>query len=606
MTRRGSNSLPVGMLLVATNSLLDAAAVLVASASLLYIVYRWSLPVPLPGIPYNAEAVKTPLGDIPGIAAVERSGGRSSQWFAEQGRRHGSAVVQVFMEPLGRPSVVVSGFREVYEMLHCRDVDRGTLGTLPELVMPEAQVAMNLTDPRVRRNREMVREVMSARFTRNVNAPVIYRELVRLVELWREKSRIVDGRPHNCTFDMISAAAYGQNGDDSRTLTQLRDLQASKPLVADVPDSSGVVAAEATAHPFPTLPQSPEMRAVETHVRALALRNALPLPRVFFSAYKRLAPSLRRASGTMDDLLRRQLRASVSRLMSTGPGGFVPVSALDTMVLRETTHGVEPRGGEEEMEMVSELRRSGAVRDELYTYIMAGHETTSTALAWMVRHLAGDRTRAQSRLRSAVRDAHAAAYGERRQLRLDEATGVRVPYLDAFVEESLRLSAAVPVVAREAMRDTVLAGRWVPRGTRIYVALSGPGINEAGVSLRSEGPEGTGPEEEEKKEEEEESRRKARSKQNIPCEWDPSLPPDEFHPERWLRRQGENGKVVFDGRAGPSLAFGAGLRACFGRQLAYLQLRTALVLLVWSFEFGELGGDGWAHFEAEDVPCAVV
>lgn len=77
--------------------------------------------------------------------------------------------------------------------------------------------------------------------------------------------------------------------------------------------------------------------------------------------------------------------------------------------------------------------------------------------------------------------------------------------------------------------------------------------------------------------------------------WDP-VDIGAFAPERWLKAEkseNEDGKTVeqevFEPQAGPNLAFGAGLRACFGRRLAYLEMRTALTLLIWSFELREMG-----------------
>ena len=66
-----------------------------------------------------------------------------------------------------------------------------------------------------------------------------------------------------------------------------------------------------------------------------------------------------------------------------------------------------------------------------------------------------------------------------------------------------------------------------------------------------------------------------------------------FVPERWLVpvRGGRNEadgeadtEVEFDPAAGPSLPFGLGVRGCFGRRLAYMELRILFTLIVWNFE----------------------
>jgi cytochrome P450 len=54
---------------------------------------------------------------------------------------------------------------------------------------------------------------------------------------------------------------------------------------------------------------------------------------------------------------------------------------------------------------------------------------------------------------------------------------------------------------------------------------------------------------------------------------------DAFRPERWLDESGD-----FDSQAGPTIPFGLGTRGCYGRRLAYLEMRIVITLLIWNFE----------------------
>ena len=69
-------------------------------------------------------------------------------------------------------------------------------------------------------------------------------------------------------------------------------------------------------------------------------------------------------------------------------------------------------------------------------------------------------------------------------------------------------------------------------------------------------------------------------------QWDPT-DITAFNPWRWLKVSGgerEFEKMFFDNKAGPSFPFGLGVRSCFGKRLAYLELRLLLALLIWNFE----------------------
>jgi cytochrome P450 len=91
------------------------------------------------------------------------------------------------------------------------------------------------------------------------------------------------------------------------------------------------------------------------------------------------------------------------------------------------------------------------IRDELLTMIMAGYETTSSALAWAFERL----------LRSPE-------VMERLQ---DDLSRGREDYLDAIVKEVLRLRPVVPVVARKVQEEVALNGHRIPAGSVLMVSL---------------------------------------------------------------------------------------------------------------------------------------
>jgi cytochrome P450 len=95
--------------------------------------------------------------------------------------------------------------------------------------------------------------------------------------------------------------------------------------------------------------------------------------------------------------------------------------------------------------------RDGELRDQLMTLLMAGHETTATALAWAFDLL----FRAPDKLE---------------RLREEIAEGEHA-YLDAVIEETLRVRPVVPFVGRQLKVPSELAGYALPPGTVVMPAI---------------------------------------------------------------------------------------------------------------------------------------
>ncbi|HZA59708.1 MAG TPA: cytochrome P450 [Solirubrobacterales bacterium] len=92
------------------------------------------------------------------------------------------------------------------------------------------------------------------------------------------------------------------------------------------------------------------------------------------------------------------------------------------------------------------------LRDQLMTLLLAGHETTATALAWAFELLFG-RPEAYRRLTAEIREGDG---GE---------------YLDAVIEETLRLRPVVPFVGRKLLKPMTLDGHELPVGTNVFCAI---------------------------------------------------------------------------------------------------------------------------------------
>ncbi|WP_109506630.1 cytochrome P450 [Nocardioides speluncae] len=132
---------------------------------------------------------------------------------------------------------------------------------------------------------------------------------------------------------------------------------------------------------------------------------------------------------------------------------------LDRLMYDEIAERREVPDLAERTDVLSQLIRSGEgedaltdteLRDQLVTLLLAGHETTATALAWSLYEL-GRSPALLDRSRAAARDG-------------DDA------WLEAVLKESMRLHPVIPMVVRQLMAPVTIGGIDLPTG--IFVGTS--------------------------------------------------------------------------------------------------------------------------------------
>ncbi|KAI1080919.1 cytochrome P450 [Whalleya microplaca] len=157
---------------------------------------------------------------------------------------------------------------------------------------------------------------------------------------------------------------------------------------------------------------------------------------------------------------------------------------------------------------------------------------------------------------------------------VDRILDTNIPYLDGTCEESLRLAGTSKGNLRQALVDTEILGYKIPKGAEVLLNLH---INRAPFSF-------------------DESKRSPSCRATIDkhgnCFSDAAgRDLASFEPRRWLVKDEATGKETFNAYAIPSLAFGGGYRACFGRKLATMEFRIIVVLLILNLDFIELPED---------------
>jgi len=184
-----------------------------------------------------------------------------------------------------------------------------------------------------------------------------------------------------------------------------------------------------------------------------------------------------------------------------------------------------------------------SMRDQMMTFLAAGHETTATSMIWAIHTLSLPENRhIQSRLRAEI---HAAfPSGAPATITYDQLSSLK--YLSHITSEVLRLYPPVGVTLRVAAEDTSLNGVFVPKGTSIVIS---PFAMNRSAAL-----------------------------------WGADA--EEFRPERWAC--GEDGTATVESNYG-FLTFLAGPRGCIGNVFAKVEFKCLLAAAIGKFEFEQDG-----------------
>jgi hypothetical protein len=153
---------------VPTGGALVFVAVIVVAT---YLAYRWALPKPIPGVPYDESARNSLFGNLPELLSMLRTTGRARPYFTAHVKKHQSALTQVWMGPLMKPVLILADFREAQDVLlrRTREFDHGPMGSAPFAnVIPNHHLAMTSADPRFKGNKELVRDLMTPNFLHEV------------------------------------------------------------------------------------------------------------------------------------------------------------------------------------------------------------------------------------------------------------------------------------------------------------------------------------------------------------------------------------------------------------------------------------------------------
>jgi cytochrome P450 len=208
--------------------------------------------------------------------------------------------------------------------------------------------------------------------------------------------------------------------------------------------------------------------------------------------------------------------------------------------------------------MLAAQQSEGGFSDEeiignTFTMLLAGEDTTAHTIAWTLWFLAA-RPEHQSRVAHEARE----VLGEHPSP-VDYETIESLSYCEGVLREAMRLKPVAPIVGVEPLADTTVAGTRIPAGTRLVLLT-----RYASLKAVEQG--------------------------------------ERFDPGRWLEH-GDAPHGAPDQKA--FLAFGAGPRFCPGRNLAFLESKTALAMIARNFEIELEGGPVTELFGFTTVPSGL-
>lgn len=278
-----------------------------------YLLHRWALPKPIPGIPYNKDAVKSVFGDATSMVEYTSKTQEMYAWMVEQNVKLRSPVVQLFVRPLSNPWIVVSDFRESYDCLVRRPKDFDKSVWFKDVaggVMPESHIFMRTT-PRFKQHRRLIQDIMSPVFLNNVGAMHIHNVCQDVIHLWELKARLASGHAftaiqdvHYAALDAIWAIIFGDDTASSTTKAQL-DLFTTMKKV-DLPKTLTSPA---------TLPRADSpltVQSVMTLTQSIEASLKSPMPALAHWAYRQTS-AMKRAFTVKEEFIKRELKDAERR-----------------------------------------------------------------------------------------------------------------------------------------------------------------------------------------------------------------------------------------------------------------------------------------------------
>lgn len=193
--------------------------------------------------------------------------------------------------------------------------------------------------------------------------------------------------------------------------------------------------------------------------------------------------------------------------------------------------------------------REAEIEQNILTVIVGGSETLTTAISGAFHHLLAS-PRVLSKLVHEIRSSFA------KEAHIDTNALSKLPYLNAVIDETLRLCPPFPDMLRRQVpaSGAIIAGHAIPSHTTVSVSCYSMFKSASYFS-----------------------------------------DPDSFLPERWIDgRDGAEAREAFH-------PFALGPHNCLGQPLARMEMRLMITLILWRYDVGISKGDSLRKWDEQKI-----
>ncbi|KAJ4369655.1 hypothetical protein N0V83_005417 [Neocucurbitaria cava] len=477
----------------------------------------------------------------------------------------GSPLIQLFVPSFSttHPTLVLADLREIEDVVTRRvgEVDRAdTMHTWFGLVAPRATIGLKSEDKAFKEQRRLWNVVLSPQFLEGVAAERFREVAVKLADMWERKSRIASQELAFRGQDDIRIATldgiWKMNVGSQLGLLDARTERLDQPNPIKKSGNGKVDFSNAVLPEFYSI-LGTLLMCLDWVMQGISPR----MYTLFFTT----TGILQRGTKKKDDVLTHCIAASRERVKRNHVREHIAATcSLDEVMRKDwllNSKASEANG--------NGASGDAALTDELLELLITGHETTASSIAWALKYLT-DHPEVQSQLRVSLY----AAFQTSTPPSAKEIYATSIPYLDAVIAESLRLSLTGPVSFRQTLERCDILGHSIPAGTPIVLVTAGPSYDSPDMPIA--------PEYVRSKTSQASYLRKHATHSNLKAT--PLIANlQAFNPSRWIREDG-----TFDQDSIHMLPFSAGPRGCFGKKIALLEMKMMLAVLIMRFEFPRL------------------